>query len=513
MKVYFNLILMVLLVTSSTFSALDQERVCWDVVEKIMEEGFKNSHIMEDASYMTDVFGHRLAGSSSYLAAAKWTEKKFKEYGLENVHLEPYEFGVGWDLEHTSVHMLSPQYMPIIAYPEAWSSPTKGTVRGPAVYINFQKITSEADLNQYKGKLQNAIVFTTPKRPLKPNFTPDAVLLSKTRLDEMAQIPITSRPLKSPERYPQADKLSKRKIIDFLLSEGIAAIASPSPVYDDGTVMVTLVSRGVWKKDAPKQPTSFVLAAEHYNRIVRILEKGIPVEMEVELRVTYDHKNLTDYNVIAELPGKDLRDEVVMVGGHLDAHISGTGAEDNACGAAHVLEAARILKAIGVKPRRTIRFALWGGEETGHAGSRAYVAKHYGDGEAQKYSREHERFSGYFNLDYGTGRIRGVYLMNNILAKPIMTEWMKPLHDLGMTHCILIPAEDIGSDHTEFEAVGLPVFPFLQDPVENDSRSFHSNMDVYDRIVPEYFKQGAVVVASFVYHAAMRDEKLPRIDQ
>jgi len=510
MRVFRNLIFFTALIMTFVFSAADQEPIHWDVVEKIMKEGFQNSHIMEDVGYMTDVFGPRLAKSSAYLAAAKWSKKKFEEYGLENVHLEPYKFGIGWNLEYTSVHMISPQYMPLIAYPKAWSSPTKDKVRGPVVQINFQKITSQADLDQYKGKLQNAIVLTSPKRPLKPCFTPDAVLLSKARLDEMAQIPTFFRPLKRTSRNYQDHKFPRRKLIDFLLSEGIAAIASPDQVYDDGTVMVTLVERGAWKKDAPKQPTSFVLAAEHYNRIVRILEKGIPVEMEVELRATYDDKNLTDYNIIAEIPGSDLADEVVMVGGHLDAHISGTGAEDNACGAVHVMEAARILKAIGIKPRRTIRFALWGGEETGHTGSRAYVAEHYGDRKTQNYTREHEKFSGYFNLDYGTGRIRGVYLISNMLAQPIITEWMKPFHDLGMTHCILFPAEDIGSDHTEFEAVGLPVFPFLQDPVENDSRSFHSNMDVYDRIVPEYMIQGAVIVASFLYHASMRDERLPR---
>jgi hypothetical protein len=406
--------------------------------------------------------------------------------------------------------MISPQYMPIIAYPKAWSSPTKGKVRGPAVFINFEEITSMQDLNQYKGKLRDAIIFSSPKRVLLPNFKPDAVLLSKERLDEMAQISIIPEPHDRKSRYAQTKGFPRQKIIEFMLSEGITAIAAPDQVYDDGTVMVTLVSRNAWKKGAPKQPTSFVLAAEHYNRIVRILEKGISVEIEVELRATYTDKDLTDYNVIAELKGTDLADEVVMVGGHLDAHIAGTGAEDNGTGAAQVMEAARILNAIGVKPRRTIRFALWGGEETGHAGSHAYVAKHYFNQNTKKILPEHEKFSGYFNLDYGTGKIRGIYLMGNMQAMPIMTEWMKPFHNLGMTHTVLVPGEDIGSDHVQFETVGLPVFPFLQDPVENDSRSFHSNMDVFDRIIPEYLIQGAVVVAGFVYHTAMRDELLPR---
>ncbi len=511
MKIFRNLILITALVAAFVFSAADQEPVHWRVVQKIMEEGFKNSHIMEDVSYMTDVFGHRLTKSPSYLAAVKWAKEKFEEYGLENVHLEPYEFGVGWNLEYTSVHMMSPQYMPIIAYPQAWSSPTKGKVRGSVVYINLQEIASKKDLVQYKGKLRNAIIFSAPKRILKPNFTPDAVLWSKERLDLLAKIPVITREPELERRVRPTYKFPRRKIIDFLLSEGIAAIAAPSQVYDDGTVMVTVVERGAWMKDALKQPTSFILATEHYNRIMRILEKGIPVEVEVELRTTIYDKDLTDYNVIAEIKGTDLVDEVVIIGAHFDSHIGGTGAQDNATGAAHVMEAARILKAIGAKPRRTIRFALWGSEEHGHGGSRAYVAKHYGDRETQKYTQEHEKFSGYFNLDFSTGRIRGVYLMGNMLALPIMTEWIKPFHGLGMTHCILAPGEGIGSDHVEFESVGLPVFPFLQDRVENASRTWHSNMDVYDRIVPEYLMQGAVIVASFVYHAAKRDEKLPRV--
>jgi len=524
MNVFRNLILILVLVTAFSFSAPDKEPVYWDVVEKIMEEGFKNSHIMEDVSYMTDVFGPRLAKSPAYLAAAKWAKKKFEEYGLENVHLEPFEFGIGWNLEYTSVHMLSPQYMPIIAYPQAWSSPTKGKVRGSVVYINFREITSAADLAKYKGKLRNAIIFTAPKQKMYLRWMPEAALFSDEMLDEMAQIPAT----KSEEEYirnvprrimpllvrhglpPVVYKYPRRKIIDFLLSEGIAAIAATDGLFDDGTVEVTKVARGAWKKDAPKQPTSFILAAEHYNRIMRILEKGIPVEMEVELRATYSDKNLTDYNVIAELPGTDLADEVVLLGGHYDGHIGGTGAEDNACGVAHVMEAARILKAIGIKPRRTIRFAAWGASENGPGGYNRYISKHYVDRKTGQYTKEHEKFAGYYNLDYGTGRIRGIYLDYNYLAKPIFTEWMKPFHDLGMRHCFLIPSFDTGGSGV-FGKIGLPSFKFCQDPVENDFRTYHSNMDVYDRIVPEYLKQGAVVVASFAYHTAMRDKKLPRV--
>ena len=504
-----SLVLAVFLLPVSSVSA--QEVIHWDVVQKIMDEGFNNSHIMEDASYLTDVYGPRLPRSPSYIASAKWAAQKFEEYGLENVRLEPYEFGVGWRNDFTSVHMMTPQYMPIIAYPQSWSSPTNGNVRGPAVHINFEKITSEEDLGEYKGKLKDAVIFSAPKRLLTPSFEPEAVLLSKEQLDEMARIKISPPASDRNERNRETDEFPRRKILDFVFSEGAAAVVSPCQVYDDGTVMVTKVAGRPWEKDAPKAPTELVMAAEHYNRIMRILEKGMEVEMEVEIRVSLFDDDLTDYNVIAEIPGSDLAHEVVMLGAHLDAHGAATGTEDNATGVAQVLEAARILKAIGAKPRRTIQFALWGGEETGLMGSKAYVAKHFVDPKTKEYTSEHDNFSCYFNLDYGCGEIRGVYLMNNLLAQPILSEWMKPFHNLGMEHLILIPGQGIGSDHEKFRAVGLPIFPLLQDPVENDTRTFHSNMDFYDKIVPKYLIQGTVICAGFVYHASMSDTKMPRI--
>jgi carboxypeptidase Q len=510
MKRTFWIVLLSVCVCYFCTTAQAQEKTYGDVVKKIRKEGIQNSHIMEDVSYMTDVYGPRLPKSSSYLAAAKWAKKKFEEYGLSHVTLDPYEFGIGWQNEYTSVHMIYPQYMPLIAYPQSWSAPTHGKRSGSVVFMNFEDISTCADLDLFKGKLKGAIVFSAPKRHLEPSFQPDAVLLSEEQLDRMASIRKKTPEKDQKSRYEDRTEMHRRKIIDFLISEGALAVVFPERVYDDGVVMVTKVSGRPWERGTPPQATELVMAAEHYNRIMRILEKRIPVEMEVEIRVTYSEDDFTDYNVLAELPGTDLADEVVMVGGHLDAHAGATGAEDNATGAAQVLEAARILKAIDAKPRRTIRFALWGGEETGHMGSKAYVQKHFINPKTGTFTPEHERFSGYFNLDYGTGKIRGIYLMNNFLAQPIMDAWMKPFNDLGMTHSILIPSQDIGSDHTEFEHVGLPIFPFLQDPVENDSITFHSNMDFYDKIIPEYLMQGAVIVASFVYHAAMRNEKLPR---
>jgi hypothetical protein len=270
------------------------------------------------------------------------------------------------------------------------------------------------------------------------------VIYSREDLDEMAHTDIVRKEPEPPSRATQM--FPREQIVDFVFSEGAAAIVSPSPAYAGGTVKVTRIAGAPWMKKAEELPTELVMAPEHYNRIMRILEKGIPVEMEVEIRVTFTEDELTDHNVIAEIPGTDLADEVVMLGAHLDAHSGATGAEDNATGAAQVLEAARILSAIGVKPRRTIRFALWGGEEIGHFGSKAYVKKHLGDPKTRQYTPAHGKFAGYFNLDYGAGRIRGIFLMHNILVQPIFDEWIKPFHDLGMTHTVLVPTDDLGSD-------------------------------------------------------------------
>jgi len=507
MRILRHLIIFNLFILSSLFA---QGTVYWNVAQKIRDEGIHHSHIMEDVSYLTDVFGPRLTKTPGYLASAKWAKEKLEAYGLENVHLEPYHFGTGWQNDFTSVHMVTPQYMPVIAYPKAWSSGTQGNVRGPAVALDFSTITSESDLAPFKGKLKNAVVFTAPQRMTPPNFEPDAVILTEEQLDAMARVSIQPQPAESKYRSSE-EGYPRNKILEFLVSEGAVAITAPDHVYDDGTVMVTKVPGRLWETGKLQRPTELVMAVEHYNRVLRILEKGIDVEMTVDVKVSVFNEDPWDHNVIAEIPGTDLKDEVVMVGGHLDAHTSGTGAEDNATGAVQVMEAARILKAIGVKPRRTIRFALWGGEEMGLLGAKAYVQKHFVNPKTKGYTREHDRFSCYFNLDYGTGNIRGVYLMNNFLAKPILEKWMEPLRDMDMTHLILTPGQDISSDHIAFQAVGLPVFPFLQDPLENDSRTFHSNMDVFDKIVPECLIQGAVVVATMVYHAAMYDALLPRL--
>jgi len=540
MKLSLRLLLVLVLVSIFSLSAIAQEPVHWDVVQKIRDEGINNSQVMDNVSWMTDVFGPRLAHSPSYLEAAEWAKKKFEEYGLVNAEVEAWgEFGLGWRNDYTSVHMMTPQYMPIIAYPNSWTSGTNGKVTGKVVYVNYSEIMSQEDLDALKPKIRNAIIFTSAKRNLSAKFTADAVRKTQEDLDEMARtnlgggggddnITISRAQLNQllggggrggrGGRGNAPRPLERNRINEFLQDNGAAVFVSPGS-GDDGTVYV--YGRTVRTKDEPKPPATLTMAAEHYNRIMRILEKGIEVEMEVEIRTSFYDDDLNDYNVVAEIPGSDLAHELVMLGGHFDATSSGTGATDNGSGSAVAMEAVRILKAIGVQPRRTIRVALWGAEETGLEGSRGYVANHFASRPGQRVRggsdnrpieivsvENYNNFAGYFNMDNGTGKFRGVYLQGNELVRPIFTEWMKPFRDLEMTH--LSPGNTGGTDHLAFDGVYLPGWQFIQDAIEYGSRTHHSNMDVYDRLVPADLMQNAIIMASFVYHTAMRDEKLPR---
>jgi len=507
--------ILIAVLLTSTVSA--EEKIHWDVVDKIMEEAFENSQVMENASWLADVFGPRNMNTPSYRAAAEWARKRLVEYGLSNARLEPYEFGAGYLNEYISVHMTAPQYMPIIAYPAPYSSSTDGKIRAHAVYINFEELVSESDLDQYRGKLQDTVIFIRPKQEITPHFEPMATRYTDEQLDEMAKIPVAPRvsvletELRRQERRrrsPSDDRLTKQQILDFVFAEGAAAIAHPDGQHDFGTVSVGNYNRveKPWRVDLPPQPTELVLAAEHYNRILRILEKDVPVEMEVEVRMTFFRDDLTDYNVVAEIPGTDLAHEIVVMGGHLQSVPVGTGATDNAVGVVTAMEAARILKAIGVKPRRTIRVGFWGGHDGGGlAGNRAHVSKHFADRKTKKYKKDYHNLVAYFDNDHGTGKIRAVSVMGNEEIRSIFTEWMKPLHNLGMSHLITS-----GMYHEAYAEVGLPGFYFHQDRMDMDT-NVHSTMDVLDRLVPENTMSNSVVLATFVYHAAMRDEKLPRV--
>ena len=484
-----------------------QEQIHWDVVDQIMDEAFENSEIMENASWLVDVFAPRNTKSPGYIAAAEWAAERLREYGLTNARLEPYEFGVGYVNEYVSVHMISPQYMPIIAYPATWSAGTDGKIEGPAIYMNFDEIISAADLEPYREKLTNAVIFTAPMRELDPHFESPATKFTTEQLNGMAEIPVGPQAARVERIHPREGKLPQQQIVDFVLDQGAAVMVRTDGRNDFGTVAVentryTLDNR-LWELDAPRRPAELVMATEHYNRILRILEKNIPVTIEVDLRVSFNDDDLTDFNVVAEIPGTDLADEIVLFGAHLQANPAGGGASDDAAGVVACMEVARIFRKLGLAPRRTIRIGLWGGHEMGVFGNKSHVRNNFADPDRQEYKRDYDNLSAYFNLDHGSGRIRGVPIHGNESLRAIFTEWMKPLQTIGMSH--LFPA---GMVHEAYQDVGLPSFYFVQDRMDN--RQYHSNMDAFDRLVAEDLMANTVILATFVYHAAMRDELLPR---
>jgi carboxypeptidase Q len=507
------------------FPAFAQEPVDQAVIARIKTEGFQHSQLMDTMFYLTDMYGPRLRGSPNYKAAADWAVKKLSSWGLSNAQLEPGGFtGRGWSLNRFNLEMTEPQYQHIIAYPLAWSPAIKGTITGQPV---IAEIHSPADFDKYRGKLRGAIVLMGRPEPIpSAHFQADARRYNDDELKRGSHSMHPTDP--NPDNltpysggnYAQTEKArrdgnSRRAAISkFLVDEGVAVALRPS---DLGSAVLLAADAGGFDVNSPnfKLPVpeltvpSFVLAWEHYGRIYRLTEKGIPVKLEVSLQVTI-HDAGPGYNVIAELPGVDskLKDEVVMLGGHFDSWHSGTGATDNAAGSVVMMEALRILKAIGVKPRRTIRLALWDGEEGGHIGSSTYVRNHFGDPKTMKLKPDHEKLAGYFNLDFGTGKIRGVYLQGNEAVRPIFESWLAPFDYLGAT---TLSIQSVGgTDHLDFDHVGLPAFQFIQDPIDYETRTHHTNLDVYESIQPDDLKQAAVIVASFVYHTAMRDEKLPR---
>ena len=323
----------------------------------------------------------------------------------------------------------------------------------------------------------------------------------------MAEIPVGPQAAGVERVHPREGKLPQQQIVDFVLDQGAAVLVRTDGRNDFGTVAVentryTLDNR-LWELNAPRRPAELVMATEHYNRILRILEKDIPVAIEVELRVLFNDDDMSDYNVVAEIPGTDLADEIVLFGAHLQANPAGGGASDDAAGVVACMEVARIFKKLGLAPRRTIRIGLWGGHEMGVFGNKSHVRNNFADPDTREYKQDYENLSAYFNLDHGSGRIRGVPIHGNESLRSIFTEWMKPLENLGMNH--LFPT---GMVHEAYQDVGLPSFYFVQDRMDN--RQYHSNMDAFDRLVAEDLMANTVILATFVYHAAMRDELLPR---
>lgn len=522
-----NLLTLLLMGACITSAVAQTEKMDTATVSKIKNEGFDNSQVMDIMSMLTDVHGPRLTNSPGYKKAAEYAKTSLQSWGLRNVAYDSWgeEFGRGWYLKKFTLQALTPVYFPVIAHPKAWSPGIKGPVQAEAVYLD---ITSEEDVQKYKGKLKGKIVLFSLPTPVKPGFEADAKRYEDSDLLEMANSGVQeSNRARRFRASTDPQRLAYMKW-ELCAKEGVIAVleASSSARLEDGTLIasaatvpyppdVTFAERlSARHPNAPKILPQIVVAAEHYNRMVRQLQKGISVKLDLAFEAEFTPAE-SGFNVIGEIPGTDLKDEVVMIGAHLDSWHSGTGATDNASGSAVMMEAMRILKSLGVSPRRTIRIALWGGEEQGLIGSRSYVKRTLGERLDRNFPYDSielkpaaEKFSVYFNMDNGTGKYRGVYMQGNQNAQPVFRSWLSMFEKLGAATLTL--RNTSGTDHLSFDAIGLPGFQFIQDPIEYSTRTHHTSMDVYDKTIEDDLKHNAVMTAAFAWLAATRDEKFPR---
>ena len=553
-------IIALLFITSIIFSfdsfAQRNDSETDSIAQLIKNEEMSNSKVMEIASYLTDVYGPRLTFSNEYKQAADWASSKMKEWGLENVHYEKWgPEGKGWTLKSFYAEVTKPRTIPLIAYPAAWSPSLEETATGDVVWLN---VNSEKDFDDYKGKLKGKFVLISPATNLHPHFTPDAERLNDSTLLQLANAYQRAGhrrfrfPRMTMDNFDSVFTLFKQwrpgidsetvanfiiertfgpKKLQFCMDEGAEAVLTNSR-GDDGTLFVDEASvprkegnrserLSVYDPEAPEVIPQIVVSAENYNRMIRMIEKGEKLTMQMELKAEITKPD-SAFNIIGEIPGTDKKDEVVMIGGHFDSWHGGTGATDNACGSAVCLEAMRILKKLNLTPGRTIRIGLWAGEEEGLLGSRAYVDQHFGEKSADYNSEasadpstaspetkeEYRNFSVYFNDDNGTGRFRGIHLQGNESARSIFQEW---LHEFNDPDAQTISISNTGgTDHLSFDNAGLPGFQFIQDPLDYSSRTHHSNMDVYDRLQKDDLEQAAAMMAFFAYKAAMMDNQFPR---
>jgi hypothetical protein len=517
------------------------ESLDMNMYQRIRDEGLNHSHVMEFATALMDGIGPRLTGSPNLKKANEWTRDTLTKIGLENAHLEDWgEFGLGWEQLNTWARMVSPDTAVLIVQATPWSPATAGPVTGEVAFVNIQ---ADKDFDQYKGKLAGKIVLFGAMREVPPVDKPLFNRYTDKDLDDLAVFPVNASPGGLPPEMQARlrERAERMKLIDkvaqFFLDEKVAAVIEPSrdarngggsggTLFDDNGATL---GRTPYVADKRVKIPVVVAAIESYGRLYRLTQAHAPVsvELDVETKFTGDHEH--GFNTIAEIPGTDprLKEQVVMVGGHLDSWTAGTGATDNGAGTVVAMEAVRILKALDVKPRRTIRIALWTGEEQGIFGSKGYVTQHFGsvklstapdqldmpefmrraDGPLEV-KPEHKLISAYFNVDNGTGRIHGVYQQGNAAIGPIFAQWIAPLKDLGVT--TLTMRNTGGTDHLSFDAVGIPGFQFIQDMLDYETRTHHSNEDVVERLQPADLKQIATVEAIFLWNAAQRDQMLPR---
>ena len=516
--------LLALLLVLSPVLALAEEPVDLGMVSRIRDEGFRRSQVLEIVRHLSDEIGGRVTGSPAMKKANDWTREKLAEWGLQNAHLEAYPFGRGWSHTRGLVQMIQPYEATVAALPKAWTPGTEaGPVRGPLLIVSIE---TEKDFEQYRGKLAGKILLTGKPRDLvKEPHEGSERRYSPEALDELSRyIPSDRDPLASAKQ--RLVMLKQRNATNLFFAEEKALATIEGSTFDWG--ILRSARGGAPDLEAAPGIPGVIISAEEYNRLHRLVSAGREAEAEVDVRARFHTDDLNAYNTIAEIPGTDRKGEIVLAGAHLDSYQGGTGATDNAAGCAVMMEAVRILRALGVKPRRTIRIALWSGEEQGLFGSRAYVSEHLGgrptpkDEELQavpsylwppsvgpfQAKPEHARLSAYFNMDNGGGRIRGIYAQENAAVVPIFESWLRPLRDLGAT---VVPMKSTGStDHIPFDAAGIPAFQFVQDELDYESHTWHTSMDVFDHLEAEDLRQASVVVATFLYHAAMREERLPR---
>ena len=487
-----------------------------DMMNKIRQEGLQNSKVMDIAFQITDVTGPRVTASPGLARASQYAIKQLTDWGLTGAKLDPWgDFGKGWELEKSYVAITAPWYKPIPAYPKTWTGGTNGLKSADMILISAK---DSAGLDAYRGKLKGKIIILDNTIDYKHSFKADAVRYTDHELDSMHNMEL--KPVDTAAMRLRMEQFRNRgrgagglrsmmsTLMDLAKKEGAVAIVSSNIRNSDGTIFVQ--QAGSYKLEDPANFLDIAIGLEDYNMMVRLLRNNTPVKMDVDVKTKFQTKDTKGYNVLAEIKGTDpkLKDEVVMLGGHLDSWHGSTGATDNAAGSSVMMEAVRILKALNVQPKRTIRIALWSGEEQGIFGSREYVKKTFGDRTTMKLTPEHEKLSVYFNLDNGTGRIRGIHLQENEAARETFTKWFAPFADLDAKTITI--SNTGGTDHLGFDAIGLPGFQFIQDPIEYNTRTHHSNMDSYDHLIEDDLKQAATIVAALVYDAAMADQKVPR---
>lgn len=500
MKRYSCFFILVLL----TLTAFGQETIDATMMQRIRDEGLNHSHIMDIAHNLTDVAGPRLTNSPGYKRASAWAVGELKSWGLSNAQLEAWgTFGQGWSMEKNYIAMKAPYYQAFIGYPFAWTKGTNGLTEADVMMIPSADPDSIKKYNyDVKGKI---ILVKSEDTVLRSAFTAYATRYADSTLANMPDTYMFTGPMVH-GMMQFIDRMKEG--IRLLQQMGAVAVLHMDGEDRDGTVGISAWFSG--QPDAAPDLPALELSPEDYLTMQRLLEGGTPVKMEIDIKTTFYKDDPTGYNVVAEIPGTDpkLKSQVVMLGGHLDSWFSSTGATDNGAGSAVMMEAVRILQTLGVKPKRTIRIALWSGEEQGLLGSYGYVKKHFGDPTTMKLLPEQANISCYFNLDNGTGKIRGIYAQNNDAVVPIFKKWFEPFADLDASTVTL--SNTGATDHISFDAVGIPAFEFIQDPIEYETRTHHTNMDNYDHLMPDDLKQAATIVAAFVYDAAMRADKLPR---